>query len=295
MHKVKEPDPRFRGIPWAKRTIVTDGYKDPQSGYRDIELQTENPWMSAQVDYHGGIDLEIDSEDIIGDYLKRSPALTRSIRKYLDISGARYFHDHVEDWVKGIVPEPSDELVREGVLDWEPPKKPPVWKKLGKMAYHGKGKSTEISDSWVGSTFPYAHVIFTEIEGWPEDGLVVNFGDKPEVWLGDVDAFLAANEENFESPEAYLDYNAHFENGFIWALNEMGAFDEGGSIPDWVIDVLSVDPDLMTPEIVEKLLPQYDILESNLQTAIQKWLDHREAEREQATGQLRFWPRREDA
>lgn len=271
---------------------ILDWRKD--YGVNRIELQTKNPWALAKIYSSGSVDVEVDSEEIIGDYMKKSPRLTRSLREFLNISGARYFHDYVEDWLTGATPEPSYPTEEPGVLDWEPAKKPRIWKRLGKLAYHRRGKSSDLSDDWIGSTFPYAHAIFFDETKWPQDGLVVNFGDKPEVWLGDVDGFLLANEESFESPEAYLDWNARFENGWIWALNELGVFQKG-DVPDWAIDIITADPDVMTPEIVEDLLPQLDSLKPELRTGVFKWLENRQAERDQAQGQLRIWPRREDA
>jgi hypothetical protein len=296
MHETKSPDPTANQIPWAKRTEVVAHVLDWRKDYgvNRIELQTKDPWRLAKIYSSGSVDLEVDSEEIIGDYMKKSPRLTRSLREFLDISGARYFHDYVEDWLTGTTPEPSYPTEEPGVLDWEPTKKPREWKRLGKLAYHRKGKSTDLSDDWIGSTFPYAHAIFFDETKWPQDGLVVNFGDKPEVWLGDVDGFLVANEESFESPESYLDYNARFENGWIWALNELGVF-QNGNVPDWAIDIITVDPDVMWPEIVEQLVPQLDSLDPELRTGVLRWLENRQVERDQAAGQLRIWPRREDA
>lgn len=299
MHEVKPPDSSANQIPWAKKTKVVSHVLDwKKEGNDRIELQTEKPWALATIYYRGSLEVQIDSQELIGDYLKKSNALTRSLREYLRITQGTSFTEEVKHWLAGNEPEPPDVPEVPGVLDWEPPAKPRKWKRLGTLGDFGSGISGNVvTDYWIGSDFPFVHALFFE-PNWPEEGIAVNWGGdaakEAEVWLGDVGDFLYANEARFESPEDYLDWNARFENGWIWALYEMGVFARG-DVPEWAVDVITADPDVMTREIVEQLVPQLASLKPELRTGVLQWLENRQEEHDRAVGQLRIWPRREDA
>lgn len=134
------------------------------------------------------------------------------------------------------------------------------------------------------------------------EALAVDFG-KAEVWEGNVDGFFQTYSDDWGDLETFIGYNVEFENGLLWALDAMDVFtkrwvkrymyDEPRErpIPDWALGIIADDPEVLWPELVEKLLPILGEVPEKLETAVRKWVDRRIVEAEEATGQNRFWPR----
>lgn len=291
-------------IPWAKNVKVTGSYIFKSSGVRDsVELAIPTYWMKASVISNGQIHLEVDSKRNIGQYMSKSPELEKSIFKYFKRAdyhpGVSSFISEVVDWVKGEPFTQSKEYgSRPGVLDWVPGMKQ-LPQRIGRIGSFDSGKVKTAFDDWIGSPFSYVHFV-NQAEVFPlaeaDDGLVILWGDKgkPEVYTGDVEGFMFANQESFSSWESYRDWNDTFENGFLWALDYMGVFEQHGQVA-WAVDMIENDPDLMWPELVQKLLPIRKQLPVALETSLMVWMERRQVEADEAAGQRRFWPRGLDA
>lgn len=280
-------------IPWAKEVKVTDihGTNSLQSLNKIIGVDLELPDIKASIDRYGDVELTIDSRENIGYYMGKSPELTRQLRKYNKAKGVGFFLENAQDWLAG---EDIEEQVfpwgsgPPGVIDWWPGIEKVKWPKIGKRVL--VGSTSDSSEYWIGTDFPFVH--FELPDG--DEGLVIDWAgkkDKPEVWLGDVSEFFANNEESFDSWEAYASYNNRFENGFLWALDLMDVFLHK-DIPEWVVRTIDNDPDLLWPEVVEKLMPRVRLraLPELLEKAVLTWIDRRRAEAERAAGQMYIWP-----
>jgi hypothetical protein len=290
------PDARFQ-IPWAKDTRVKDVHGLP-GDITSIELEKEGAVLT--VDRWGTVEIERDSSKDIADFMTKSEPLTKSLRKYLKSTG-KYFIDGTIDWLRGgsdddNVPKTA---VRGGILDWWPDAK--LRQRVGKKGQFQSGRPSDITEYWIGSHFPFVHLVLMD----GEEGLAVDF-KKPEVWLGDVDSFFVTYSEDWTDPETYRSYNAVYENGMLWALDEMGVFDGKAihryphdpdpktlEIPGWAADVIEDDPDLMWPELVEKLARRLEDIPYKVEKAVELWIDKRNSEAEQATGTQYFWPKGE--
>lgn len=281
-------------IPWAKNVRVTGSYIFKRSGVRDsVELALPTAGMKASVIQNGQIHLEVDTRKYIGDYLSKSPELKKSLYKYFQKAdytpGVSSFISEVTDWVLGEPFTQSKEPyygARPGVLDWIPGMKT-MPERIGKTGGYGSGKIKTTFEHWIGTPFTYFH--FTTDR---DEGLVILWeGEtKPEVYVGDVENFLHANQEDFEDWERYRDWNETFENAFLWALDYMGVFESTAQVA-WAVDMIEHDPDLLWPELVEKLLPLRKRLPVVLENSLMVWMERRRVEAEETAGQRRFWPR----
>ena len=287
-------------IPWAKNVKVTGSYVFKRSGVRDsVELAL--PMMKASVISNGQIHLTIDSKEDISLYLSKSPELKKSLYTYFKKADYRHgvssFISEVTDWVLGEPFTPSKEPyygARPGVLDWVPGMKT-MPERIGKIGGYGSGKIKATFEHWIGTPFSYVHLTNPNGFFFPEDtgdGLVILWEGqtKPEVYVGDVESFLHANQEDFEDWERYRNWNETFENGLLWSLDYMGVFESTAQVA-WAVDLIEHDPDLMWPELVEKLLPLRKRLPTALENSLMVWMERRRVEAEQATGQGFFWPR----
>lgn len=281
-------------IPWAKKVKVTGSYYWKRSGIADsVEMKIAKPHISATILANGRITLEVDSRENIGNHMSKSPELTRSLLKYFKRadfhSGVSSFVSEAVDWMKGepFTDAPWGMDVR-GVLDWAPGVENPP-QKIGKLGQYGSGMMKQAMDDWIGTDFRFVHFV-TPGE---DHGLVIKWPDeeKPAVFVGYIDGFVADNQEDFDDWESYQGWNETFENGFLWALDYLKVFEQN-KIPEWAVELIEHDPDLMWPDLVEKLLPIRNQLPADLELSLMVWMERRQIELEKATKQGRFWPRR---
>jgi hypothetical protein len=281
-------------IPWAKNVKVTGAHYFTRTRKLDsVELKIEEPlWVKASVIANGNVRLDVDSKENIKEHMSKSPELRRSLFKYFEKEDNHpAFSDFISttlDWVNGVphvlVEEPPYGETP-GVLDWIPgEEKHPV--RIGKTGYYGAGKIKKTIENWIGNDFTFVHFVKPD----KEEGFVILWegSEKPEVWVGDVHDFILNNREPFEEVESYRHYNELFENGLLWALDYMGLF-EGNNLPEWAIEMIRKDPDLLWPDLVERLFPIRERLHPYVEWAIDLWVQRRQEEAEKASGQLRFW------
>jgi hypothetical protein len=286
-------------IPWTKEVVVTKeweavgriyGYGGSGKGVTRVFLERPEHRIKAEIGSEGYLEVEVDSRDIARRTLSKDINLTRRFRKYYKATGESSFVENAMDWVKG---EPTGDPVPPwgigppGVLDWSPEHHPPKWPKIGKIASSGIGSDIS-GEGWIGTRFSYVH--FRMPDG--DEGIVVDWTEgPPEVWTGDIDGFFSMNNEDFSDWNTYENYNDTFENGLLWALDRMDLFESQG-IPEWAVKVIANNPELLWPEVVEKLLPRGEALPEKLWLAVGQWVDKRREEREKATGQSYLWPQK---
>lgn len=278
----------FSKVPWTDQVTV-ENIEDEHSGQiNGIRLKKKK--VEFTVMSHGMVFVDVDSRDNIGSYLDKSAPLTRSLlayfRKDLSVPTKSNFTSITQDWVKGQPPSPAP-VERPGILDWFPGIEL-LPQKIGKIGHYGSGKIKNTVEDWIGSEFDFVH--FIPLDPEIGDGLVILWEgrQRPEVYTGDVDGFVLANEESFDSWESYQAYNDLFENGILWAMDDFGLF-EGNKLPEWVVELVDHDPDLLWPDLVERLYPKRDLLPTGLANALIAWVNRRKKEAEEDLGQLRFW------
>lgn len=265
-------------IPWAERTGViraTDSY-----------ISIEQGTITADISYRGVVDIEHDSRKEIDEYMTLDPDLTEEVKKFVQACEDDTM-DCIKKWVKGPNHPPALDIP-DGVKEWRPaPVRavPPVEWILGEL---GQG-STYGDDRWFGSRFEYTH--FLTPEGI--EGLIVVWNQGTEVWIGYVNDFWTEQQSPIED-EDLVNYNVFLENGIIWALDQFGLFEDpekaDEDLPAWVVDAISHDPDLLWPELVDRMRPVLSELPEKLERAVIRWVTRRLQEEEKATGQRYFWP-----
>ncbi len=296
MNEIYQETDKVPQIPWAKHTRVTGAHFFVRRPQEIDSVEMESLKVKASIIKNGKVHLDIDSKENIKRFMDRAPALEKSLLKYLkkaDYDPAISFISGTLDWMNGVPYVHTDEPPppygdSPGVLDWMPfigPARPP---RIGRTGHYGSGSVRQTFDHWIGNRLSYVHIDLIDPK-WGE-ALVVQWDDepkKPEVWTGDVENFFLTNEEDFEGWENYQHYNDVFENGLLWALDYMGRFEEN-DLPEWAVQLIERDPDLLWPDVVDKLLPIQNELPEDLHKALGVWIDRRRAEAEEAAGQLRL-------
>ena len=287
----EDTEPELR-IPWAEKTVVKKVYGAPSISSIDLEQNG----VVINVDMWGNINVERDSHKDLENFMEKNKVLTNSLRRYIQ-RHHKYFIEGTQDWLRGGdegEPAPWGSK-KPGILDWWPGK---TRLRRGKQGEYRSGQPSQVTEYWVGSEFPFVHIVFPD----GEEALAVDFG-KPEVWVGNVDGFFQSYSEDWGGIETFISYNMDFENGLLWALDQMDVFTKPRvklstygetrerPIPDWALDIIADDPEVLWPELVEKLLPILNDVPEKLETAVRKWVERRVVEAEEATGQSRFWPR----
>ena len=267
-------------IPWAEKTRVV------RANDRYISLQQGA--ITADVSHNGSVYIEHDSKKEIDGYMTLDPVLTQEVVKYVQAcedgtTGC------IKEWVKGPNHPPAFDIP-DGVKEWRPaPVKAgtPVGWILGEY----RQGDTAGDDRWRGSRFEYTH--FLTPEG--VEGLVVVWAQNqsPEVWIGYIEDFWTEQQSPLED-EDLANYNEYLENGIMWALDQFGLFTDpvkaNIDLPAWVVDMISHYPDLLWPELVDRMRPVLSQLPEKLDRASQRWVSRRLLEEEKATGQRYFWP-----
>lgn len=292
-------------IPWAERTKVTD-----QS---DFSVGLELPGKMTADIFHRDFEWSVlmNSKIDIDGYMKKDGRLTQDIQEYFENfeskskeEGPYTFKDKIMSWLKyGPVGEIF--LPRTGPKEWRPPlkgrrKRTKPWK----LDTYGYGNTyNEDSAYYWGDVFEFAH--FKTDEG--DEGAVILWqggGDPrgnyhlPMVYMGDFEEFLDSQYEREPwSVETFLNWNSTFENGFMWAWEKIGVFDD----PDehilryddrhvkQVLKAIEKEPSILLPESVQKVLLQFDEFPTQIQKAVTWLMNNRRRELEKALGQKLIW------
>lgn len=264
--------PVYPQIPWAKETKVTykNGFITLQKGNTELEVWND-----------GDVRISFASQEDIKSYMELDSKATQELRTWIEVCEEPK-DECVRMWAQGNVLY----FVPPGTLEWRPPEGAirADWK-LGMY----RQDQTVNHENWRGDGFKYTH-----FEGPDFEGLVVFWNDEPEVWIGDVEGFMSSQEESDpDSMDTFRVYNEMFENGILWAFDEMGVFEGGVRIPDPVVELVWEDPELLWGELLEKLIPQVGAsdMDPRLEEAVRVWLMRRRREAERATGQKFLWPR----
>lgn len=292
-------------IPWAERTKVT--YQS------DSSIALEYTWqgrhhiqnkMTADI-WHKDFEWSVskNSKIEIEEYMELDSRLSKDIQEFWEgDQEAHYsspYRDRIMRWLRGgmvVAQHP------EGPKEWRPAKKQPKIK--ADLSNYGYGNTYNEDNAYYwGDVFEFAH--FETDEG--DEGAVILWqggGDPrgnyhmPQVYLGNFEEFMDSQYEH--SPwdyETFLGYNQTFENGFMWAWEKMGVFDD----PDEHIDDLSdkhvkqvlegiqKDPSILLPESVEKILLKFDEFPQQIQKAVTWLMGNKRRELEAALGQKLIW------
>lgn len=289
-------------IPWAERTKVT--YQSDLS--IALKAGKENSADIWHEDFEWSV--SINSKIAIDRYMKLNESLTRDIQDHFEeiesTSGPSTFQKRIMDWLEhGLV---AKALPREGPKEWRPSpkgrqKRLEPWK-LSETYGYGNTYNEDNAYYW-GDVFEFAH--FETDEG--EEGAVIMWqggGDprgnyhEPQVYLGNFEEFMVSQYEHDPwSRETFSHWNDVFENGFMWAWEKMGVFDDPdehiANLTDrhvkQVLEAIEEDPSILLPESVEKILANFDEFPSQIQKAVRWLAQNKRREIEKALGQKLIW------
>jgi hypothetical protein len=292
MTEKKEPEQ----IPWA--TNIKVKYQSDLS----IALEKGNKINTADI-WHKDFEwsVAINSKIMVDEYMTLDDRLTGSIQKYWDsYEGSNTYRDRIMGWLKGEAR--GAVLPRVGPKEWRPPSK--KREKSWKLADYGYGNTyNEDNSYWWGDVFEYAH--FMTDEG--DEGVVIMWqggGDprgnyySPMVYMGNFEEFMSMQHEGDPySVETFLHWNRIFENGFMWAWEKLGVFDDGGEqIEDMkdkhvnqVLEAIEKDPSILLPESVQKIIDRFDDFPKQIQNAVTWLMRNHRRDLEKALGQRLLW------
>jgi hypothetical protein len=260
--------PDLDQIPWAEHVRVV--YLEPE-GIRlkllgvELFIEKDGSWYP-----------NYESRVVIHDFMRLDPDLTGDLRRYL--KGCPRSRDAcIKDWVLGTPVK--------AIREWRPVRAGRPWD----FDTLGQG-TTRGHEEYVGDVLEYLHFVTDEnkvgaVIRWPA------VDAEPEVWMGDFDGFITHQEFPEPEPEDFLRFNEMFENGIIWAYEQLGLFDfdKASGLPYLAVQAIRRDPDILYPAIVAVLEPQLDAVHGLLEDAVNVWKIRRRRELEKATGQKLLW------
>lgn len=267
-------------IPWSSDVEVTVHRKE--SGF---EMPIEGIWLRkpdlgrAIIKRSGEIDIAPNSKGLINHYLKESKPMSARLNSLQVSQSSRPFVNVAKNFLLG-----DERDMEEGVLEWWPSSQRKNQVKLGKF---GSGRAIAQYPNWMGNDLIYVHY---ELPSEEEEGLAIQWDDPNQeagVWFGkepSVAKFLAAN---IPDPGYVAQWNELLDNGIVWAGDKLNFFTQDP--PAWFLELIEKDPDLLWPELVERLYPIHDRLPYAVEHAVLTWIARRQAEADQATGQRKFW------
>lgn len=145
------------------------------------------------------------SREIIEDSMLLNGSLTNDLRRYID--------DHRDE--------------DDPIMAWIEAEDGELWDQQ-----YG---NTNYIENWSGDSFDFHHFRFSD----GTTGAVIQWdGDPPEVWIGDFDRFMNDQSEPESDVDWFIHLNYEFENGLVWAFEQLGLLDTPEELPDWIIDGL---------------------------------------------------------
>ncbi len=292
-------------IPWAERTKVT--WLGNFVGLEHVWRPASGEGTKTTADVYGK-DFEwsvtVDAKAEIRNYMSLDESLTNDIQAFWEedkeLHYSSSFRDRIMRWLRGGV----ERKTRKGPKEWSPRKK--GRERVGKLtSEYGYGNTyNEDSSYWRGGeVFEYAHIETEDGEEgavilWSRSGSPMGSYSLPEVWLGGFSEAMSMLEEGDpHSYETFLRWNENFENGFMWAWEKLGVFE------DWdehvtrlqdnqvrgVLKAIEKDPSILLPESVEKILENFEDFPKEIQKAVRWLMTNKRRELEKALGQKLLW------
>lgn len=293
-------------IPWAERVKVihqSDSSVDLEytwHGRHDVNSKTKASIWHRNFEWSMSMDSRIE----IRQSMELSDVLTRDIREWWEQKDNEDFDtaykSRILGWLKGGIVQTDQPA---GPKEWRPKRKISKIKAKLTDSYGYANTYNEDNAYWWGDVFEYAHfkteddeegaVVMWSPGGSPTGGYLL-----PEVYLGNFEEFMESQYEH--SPwdiDTFLGWNRTFENGFMWAWEKMGVFDD----PDehitrlddehvkQVLGAIEQDPSILLPESVEKILLQFEEFPQQIQNAVAWLMANKRRELEQALGQKLIW------
>jgi hypothetical protein len=114
-------------------------------------------------------------------------------------------------------------------------------------------------DCWLGDTFEFTHFVTPNQEGvvirWHLGGDVRCNYSEPEVWIGDFEGFMAAQQDcEWLTEEGFLRWNEIFQGNFIWAIDQLGGFDGSWELKEETYKAIELDPTIVIGPVANKIL-----------------------------------------
>jgi len=255
------------------RLELGKGRKVPGSAF--VEVDAVGPYwvrlrqrsVTATVLRTGEFDLNFDSKALIARFMVKDVTRTEEIRRKFATPGIM---DIWEDYLRHWAQPPPSLTFRHGqvVAMWpEGPDQP------RRIIGHGLDSTASWARKFYkGSIFRFVH--FETRAG--EEGAVIQWsenGDRygdPEVWLGKFEDFMSWQSLYQPGiPDEFLEFNEFFENGFMWAIEHLGAFDQPPTtLTPEVLEAIADDPESLLWESVDKMLPRIGEYPAELQDAV---------------------------
>lgn len=257
--------PTSHGLGKARRIPGTDSTVEVATGPYWVKIR-RGP-LTATVLRTGEFDLDFDSKILIRNFMTKDEEKTREIRGKFQTPGVL---DIWEDYLRHWAEPPPMLSFRHGqvVSTWpEGPDQP------RRIVGHGLDTTTSWARKYYkGSVFRFVH--FETKEG--QEGAVIQWGEdgdrygEPEVWIGKFEEFMSA--QSLYQPggtDEFLEFNGFFENGFMWALEKLGAFDEPPTVlTQEVLEAIAEDPEALPWASVDKMLLRFGEYPTELQEAL---------------------------
>lgn len=210
--------------------------------------------LEAHVRKDGDFWIVFDSKAMAMDYMKKSEHWTEVIQKHFREYERRTRpgkgnSGYIENWVT-VHPYRT----------WGEPDVYPSGRVGWKTGVYGSGNSFNFGeDCWLGDVFEYTHLVTPHDEGavirWHLGGDVrVNYSE-PEVWIGGFEEFMGTQQDcDWFSDEGFLNWNANFQGGIIWAIDQLGGFDGVEEPNIKVYRAIMIDPTIVKGPVATKIL-----------------------------------------
>lgn len=290
-------------IPWTERTKVTH-LSDTSAWFEQARRQGTGRTTAECFSKDFEWSVTLDSKSDIESYMDLDERLTKSIQDFWEVDKEEHysssFQDRILRWLKG---GGRQGKVKLGPKEWRPHRKGhgPVGKLTDEYGY-GNTYNEDNTYYW-GDMFEFAHIETEEGEEgavilWNTSGGPMGGYTLPEVWLGTFSDFMLLQSE-YEpySYETFLNWNANFENAFMWGFEKLGYFDDwdehvidfSDSRVQGVLEAIEKDPSILLPESVQKILDRFEDFPKEIQKAVQWLMANKRREIEKALGQQLLW------
>lgn len=219
---------------------------------KDVWAERSGSWITLH--HKGDVDATIEkdgtywiifhSETVAPHFMTKDEALTDQVQEHWRDYARRTNPKHKE----GALTYLENWINEHPYRSWGKPDVFPGGRQGWETAEFESGNTESFGeDCWLGDTFIYVHFHKPGDEGaiimWHKGGDIRGNYTDPEVWVGDFQGFM--NEQThceWYDPYGFINWNETFDGGFMWALKEMGSFEEGLELSSVVYKAILEDP-----------------------------------------------------
>jgi len=227
---------------------------DHSKKHKTIDLYIDEPPTQAHIE-DGMFYILVDSRKLAKDYMEKNEEMTKNLQYAQEICDDS-FQELMDGWINGTLDCSEDSRAPEkGPKDWSP--LATRFRPRGTLDTVGNTYNYDGSQ-WQGEVYEYAtfrmpdgkraFAVFWHLGGDPRGNY-----DAPEVWVGNVEAFLEAQWMDTNSDDVLDELDEQFDGGLVWAVEQLDLLGPEAETPYELKSLIEERPQLLSDKTLKDI------------------------------------------